>query len=291
MSARQVIAADRPVAMATTFEELVTARTGTPLPTPAPAVAPQRKDQAALSDPEREHFIDAVDSLNLVDQTGVSAYGRLVAIHADMRHHMHDMGDGSPMSALGQQRFLPWHRVYLYQFEQLLRTVHPDVSIPYWDWSNPNEQTVPGWLASVLPTVNIPNPGPGLVRVTRFPGTRGYDLAAVVAGRVNGAPALADVQRAADYTTFVSGLESIHDLVHVWFGKRGTMYALNRAPADPIFWMHHANIDRLWWEWHQGARSQRKEPTLNGRDAIMDPWRYAEPDTRDIANFQYEYAH
>jgi len=291
MSTKQAIAMDHLATMPTTFADLVTARTGTPLPVPAPAITRTRKDQAALTDQERQQFIEALDSLNLVDQTGVSAYGRLVAIHADMGHHMHDMGDGSPMSALGQQRFLPWHRVYLYEFELLLQTVHPEITIPYWDWTKSSEQLVPQWLASVLPTVNIPNPGPGVVKVTRFPGTSGYDLAAVVAGAVNGAPALADVQRAADYTTFASGLESIHDLVHVWFGRRGTMYALNRAPADPIFWMHHANIDRLWWEWHAKARGPQTEPTLQGRDAIMDPWRFAEPDTRDIAHFKYEYAH
>src|SRR5262249_3310192 len=135
----------------------------------------------------------------------------------------------------------------------------------------------------------IPNPGPGVVRVTRFPGTTGYDLAAVVAGQVNGAPALADVERATDYTTFASGLESIHDLVHTWFGRRGTMYSLDRAPADPIFWMPHANVDRLWGKWHASARGQHTEPSLRGSDAIMDPWRYAEADTRDIARFDYQY--
>ena len=291
MSARHATVMEHAAAMPSTFADLVTARTGAPLPAPAPAITRPRKDQASLTDQEKERFVDALDSLNLADQTGVSAYGRLVAIHADMRHHMHNMGDGSAMSALGQQRFLPWHRVYLYELELLLQSVHPEITIPYWDWTKPSGQTVPRWLASVLPTVNIPNPGPGLVRVTRFPGTMGYDLAAVVAGRVDGAPALAEVQRAADYTTFATGLESIHDLVHVWFGRRGTMFALNRAPADPIFWMHHANIDRLWWEWHANARGQHTEPNLRGSDAIMDPWRFTASDTKDIASFHYEYAH
>src|SRR5439155_7990035 len=34
----------------------------------------------------------------------------------------------------GWERFLPWHRVYLYEFEQVLQDVCPGVTMPYWDW-------------------------------------------------------------------------------------------------------------------------------------------------------------
>lgn len=35
------------------------------------------------------------------------------------------------------ERFLPWHRVYLYHFEQALQDFCPDVTLPYWDWTLP----------------------------------------------------------------------------------------------------------------------------------------------------------
>jgi tyrosinase len=35
----------------------------------------------------------------------------------------------------GWERFLPWHRVYLYEFEQALQDHCPDVTVPYWDWT------------------------------------------------------------------------------------------------------------------------------------------------------------
>ena len=37
----------------------------------------------------------------------------------------------------GWERFLPWHRAYLYEFEQNLQDVSPDLSLPYWDWTMP----------------------------------------------------------------------------------------------------------------------------------------------------------
>jgi tyrosinase len=37
----------------------------------------------------------------------------------------------------GWERFLPWHRAYLYEFEQNLQDFSPDLSLPYWDWTMP----------------------------------------------------------------------------------------------------------------------------------------------------------
>ncbi len=37
----------------------------------------------------------------------------------------------------GWERFLPWHRIYLYEFEQALQDHCPDVTMPYWDWTMP----------------------------------------------------------------------------------------------------------------------------------------------------------
>ncbi len=49
----------------------------------------------------------------------------------------------------GWERFLPWHRVYLYEFEQALQDVCPDVTLPYWDWTMPQyrpDQPERGWI-------------------------------------------------------------------------------------------------------------------------------------------------
>ena len=44
----------------------------------------------------------------------------------------------------------------------------------------------------------------------------------------------------------------LHNLVHRWVN--GTMLMMG-SPNDPVFWLHHANVDRLWGDW------QRIHPT------------------------------
>jgi len=223
----------------------------------------ERKDQASLSATEQERFLCALTTL-----INNGTYGQLVAIHAQV-HYQH-----------GTQRFLPWHRVFLLILEQALRSVHPDVSIPYWDWTQAGEQSIPGWLVSVLPTVPMPPPQPPMP-VVRSP----HDPAglAMLASNV---PA---VEADTTFSAFTSDLEAIHGGVHVWVG--GNMGYIATAPSDPIFWMHHANIDRLWWVWQQANPGQNPSLTGTGPDSpVMDPWSYTEADTRDVTAMGYTYA-
>ena len=49
----------------------------------------------------------------------------------------------------GWERFLPWHRAYLYEFEQNLQDFSPDIMVPYWDWTMPQyrpEDPTHGWI-------------------------------------------------------------------------------------------------------------------------------------------------
>jgi tyrosinase len=272
-SRRQAMSGPRPVTFADLLEPSAVAA--------AAAAVPLRKDQATLSVEERGRFLDGIKLLN---QRGI--FSQLVSIHSDMSHTMHDMGPGDPTSPLGQQRFLPWHRVFLSQLEQQLQGFYPEVTIPYWDWTKPDEQSVPEWLRHLVLTVNVQVPipmdglvSPVVVNVERAPLSQ-QALAQAISP-------LDAVMLLTNYTDFATGLERVHNGVHVWVG--GTMYLLETAAADPLFWMHHANIDRLWWQWQQSPAGKDQNPTLTGTDAIMDPWRYDEPLTRDIANFNYAY--
>jgi tyrosinase len=49
----------------------------------------------------------------------------------------------------GWERFLPWHRIYLYELEQIVQDLMPGVTIPYWDWTMPQyipEKPEDGWI-------------------------------------------------------------------------------------------------------------------------------------------------
>src|SRR5438093_2202197 len=99
----------------------------------------ERRDQATLTPSEQSRFLCAYDVIN-----ANGTLGKLVDIHAEM--HMQHTND----------RLLPWHRIFLLVLEEALRAVHPDVSIPYWDWTQPGEESVPPWLVGVTPTVITP---------------------------------------------------------------------------------------------------------------------------------------
>jgi tyrosinase len=67
------------------------------------------------------------------------------------------------------------------------------------------------------------------------------------------------------------------------------MGSVPTAPADPIFWMHHANLDRLWWQWQNRAQGAGKNPSLSRAAAVMDRWAQNEIDTLDITMLGYTY--
>ena len=223
-----------------------------------------RKDQAALSNIEQERFLCAFNTL-----AANGTLGQFVKIHGELHYHH------------GTQRFLPWHRVYLFLLDQALKAVHPEVSIPYWNWTAASEQSFPGWLVSETPTVPMPSPLAPIV-VNRSPGSPA-DLATIVGSTPT-------VLAQADFGSFTGSLEGIHNMVHVWVG--GGMSFIPTAPADPIFWMHHCNIDRLWATWqtgHGGLNPNLPGPPSSPGSAVMDPWSYLESDTRSISVLGYQY--
>jgi tyrosinase len=215
-----------------------------------------RKDHRMLTTDEQNRFLNAFTQIN-----AINALGPLVDIHANAIHQMHS-----------NSRFLPWHRIYLLRMEELLMSIDPTVCIPYWKSSE--EQAFPSWLLGFTPTVNLMG---GPHTVTRNIGMFSLlpDAAAVATAMANGT-----------FNTFAAAVEGIHNSGHVWVG--GSMGSVPTAPCDPVFWMHHCEIDRLWAEWQ--AANPGQNPALAGAAATMDPWTETEVDTRDITALGYNYA-
>jgi tyrosinase len=146
-----------------------------------------------------------------------------------------------------QSYFLPWHRGFLYFFESAIREAsgYPDFALPYWDYyKNPN-----------LPAIFTAPTAGGAQNPLYWSDRAGKVMKGLKFS------AFAD-----SVTTFPWGPgETFEDLlehnphndVHDQIG--GSMGRVRTAVADPIFWTHHCNIDRLWSAW-VAAGGQRKMP-------------------------------
>jgi tyrosinase len=165
----------------------------------------------------------------------------------------------------GSALFLPWHRAYLYYFEQYLLDVMPAgtlVSLPWWDWST--QAGIPASYADENLPDGAPNPlasapisgipdrqfseenVPKADQTFRQPGPTGPGQGS------DGLPSAAEVAAVMaleDFDDFTFQLEDLHNRVHVWTG--GTMSEIPLAAFDPVFWAHHTMIDRLWAIWQQ----------------------------------------
>jgi tyrosinase len=216
-----------------------------------------RKSAFKLTGDEQKAYKDGVEAM-IKDGT----YKKLVDIHADMSHKMHTMGSIDK----GTWRFLPWHRAYLLHMEKELQKKEPKAFVPYWKWVDGG---VPDWLKDFKPTVGtIENKRNFLTKPITDQARMDY------------------LMKIDDYNDFTYNLESDpHNQGH---GKLGPpMESVPTAPADPIFWMHHGEVDRVWSEWQ--VKHAGKGPILTGKDAVMDPWAETVDDLAYIAKLGYKY--
>lgn len=215
-----------------------------------------RKNFLNLEPDEKERFVDAVRQLRAED----NGYDRYVDLHRD--HFFGGMAHGG-------SGFLPWHREYLRRFENDLQEIDPDVTLPYWDWTEDAARTPDSslWADDFMGGDGAPVPtGPfSEWGIDRFLGR----------GTARGLPTGEEVETAlalATFPAFTARFEGIHGVPHNWVG--GTM-ATTESPADPVFWLHHANVDRIWAQW-QALHPDQVHPAL---DEPLHPW---ETTTREV---------
>lgn len=146
--------------------------------------------------------------------------------------------------------FHPWHRAYLYYFERLLQSAVGDTTLflPYWDWTAQPSLPASFWGAN--------NPLNDTTRVISPTSTANSGFV--------GQSVIDTILRATDFITFggsqtsgprvrgASGMleNTPHNYIHNFVGgTTGNMSDPALAARDPIFWLHHANVDRLWARW------------------------------------------
>ena len=200
-----------------------------------------RREIGSLSETELEKLREAF--IKLREKTGPDGYQSLAAIHTNVCQHNHP-------------HFLAWHREYIFRLERSLREIDPQVQLPFWDWglSSIGTNGIPNRYAEHQyqltngqskdnPLYSAEIEGRMTRRVKRSP----LELK-LLPGQVR------DALRATTFKEFHDLISGPHQTIHTWVsGDMRTM----KAAFDPIFWAHHANVDRYWAFW------QRK---LNGPD-------------------------
>ena len=167
--------------------------------------------------------------------------------------------------------FLPWHRMYLGCFEQIVLAAvvalggPGDWALPYWNYSDSNDANAavlpPAFRAASLPDGSS-NPLFVQARDANINGgapldPSSVDIGCLKDGVFTGAFSGASPGFGGPKTVFnhdsgrMGGVEKTpHGDVHVNVGgDNGWMSSFDTAALDPIFWLHHANIDRLWEVW------------------------------------------
>jgi len=182
--------------------------------------------------------------------------------------------------------FLPWHRWYLHYYEQIVRATLAELvaadqfvgrkditsswALPYWNYAKPGFDKLPvefasptRWdgkpnalfdpsrdpsvnqrIAAVDPRVSVPGPG-----VLHQPFSSTSSRVATFGGSSSG------WQHFREAGATAGGVESApHNVVHGFVG--GNMLDFSTAGLDPIFWLHHCNIDRYW-----EVRGHASDPT------------------------------
>lgn len=215
----------------------------------------------------RRNVADSTAAKDLASlRRGVAEMKKLIASRPTdprgwvLQSYIHGNCGGFTKCQHGNWFFAPWHRVYIYYFEQLIQyfSADKDFALPYWNWTETH--VVPdsfyGDGNALNDTVSIsgscrgaPSAGRGRAQGSAFSED---DLKNYV-----GPVKIGSIQSNPDFASYGGAnpgrgaLEATpHNFVHRWVGgTKGSNMVQYFSPLDPIFWMHHCNIDRLYSDW------------------------------------------
>jgi tyrosinase len=245
----------------------------------------RRVNYRSLSQAQRKTFVDALLKLK---KDGNPSTGRNYNTFVNWHLQMMQL-PMSQMRAHMSPMFLPWHREFVRLLELDLQAVSGDVTlaVPYWDWADPKAgPNEPLWADDFMGGNG--RPGDLKVMTGPFAFDRGNwplvydDTGMKYLSRAFGSsqaaptlPAQADVTAALAVNTydatpwdmtsdiaqsFRNNLEGwggqqprLHNQVHVWVGGESATIQGAASPNDPVFFLHHSNIDRIWAQWQDSA--------------------------------------
>lgn len=138
--------------------------------------------------------------------------------------------------------FLPWHRAYIYYFEQVCRQVlqRTDFTLPYWDWLR--HPAIPDPFLESGSPLSGPRYG-AATQLRSFPDDTALKIITepVVGNLWGGITAYPSREKLS-----AGSIDTPHISAHQNCG--GLMLG-DMSPQDPLFWVLHSNVDRLWESW------------------------------------------
>ncbi|KAI1173833.1 Di-copper centre-containing protein [Nemania sp. FL0916] len=243
---------------------------------------PQRREWRTLRPQEQQSYIDAVLCLSdrpSIFEPGSSRFDDMAYLHLNEGTITHYAA-----------AFLPFHRYFIHIFEKALgKECGYYGGLPYWDWSldssdlalSPIWRDIGGFGGSGNPDIGEEISGGHCITSGPFayatrhwkakwngnnfepvakphclsrgfvaPGADKDDFQKGIAPE-----SLADVLAHPEYDGFLKILEMMsHNSIPQFV--QGDFF-LGTAPNDPVFYLHHAQVDRLWWLWQQEDAEHR----------------------------------
>ncbi|KJX99738.1 tyrosinase tyrosinase: common central domain protein [Zymoseptoria brevis] len=233
-----------------------------------------RREWRALTADERDDFVRSVKCLSTVPSRWMhngTVYDDFAYLHGSIGKWCHHSAS-----------FLPWHRWTLHIWEASLRE-HCGFRghVPYWDWTRDwmdiaassiwDAESGFGGNGDPTGQVTVGNgtcveDGPfANLRPIRYNNTyvahclsRGFadkpTLDRLLGKRFN-PRSIGRIMRVDDYKDFNWEAEfHLHNGMHPAIG--GDFLAMTAA-NDPIFFLHHAQLDHIWWQWQQQQPESR----------------------------------
>ncbi|XP_073279754.1 polyphenol oxidase I, chloroplastic-like [Primulina huaijiensis] len=167
--------------------------------------------------------------------------------------------------------FFPFHRWYLYFYERILGKLinDPTFALPFWNWDNPKGMTMPPMFLDPNSAIydakrNQKNLPPAVIDLGTTGNTDPLQVVAnnltvmyteMIRGNSNAYDFMGKPYREGTPAEPGPGApeRGSHTAVHVWVGvfpgggeDMGNFYSAGR---DPLFYCHHANVDRMWTLW------------------------------------------
>nr|ADY18412.1 chloroplast polyphenol oxidase precursor [Solanum melongena]QLG20184.1 chloroplast polyphenol oxidase precursor [Solanum melongena] len=220
--------------------------------------------------------------------------------------------------------FFPFHRWFLYFYERILGSLinDPTFALPYWNWDHPKGMRIPPMFdhegSSLYDEKRNQNHRNGKIINLGFScketqttelQTMTNNLTLMYRQMVTNAPCPLlffgnPYPLGTDPKPGMGTIENIpHNAVHNWTGDQprqpngehmGTFYS---AGLDPVFYSHHANVDRMWNEWKAIGGKRRDladKDWLNSEfffyDENRNPFKVKVRDCLDSKKMGFDYA-